>query len=148
VNQPDARKSDGRAEDAADQPALKVKKPRVPAAALSQPQDDASDAAETGEGEKEAKEKSAKVVIPPLEGRYPYATHAPPPPESDEQGAGKPGAGTSSEREISTGFVLGVALIVVALAAGIFIAGLRKKVNRLESRVERLEQLVEAGNSG
>jgi archaellum component FlaC len=41
-----------------------------------------------------------------------------------------------------------VALIVVALAAGIFIAGLRKKVNRLESRVERLEQLVEAGNSG
>lgn len=148
MNQPDARESDGRAEDAADQPALKVKKPRVRAGALFQPEDDTSDAAETGEGEKQAKKKSAKVVIPPLEGRYPYATHAPPPPESDEQGGKKPGAGPTSEREISTGFVLGVALIVVALAAGIFIAGLRKKVSRLQSRVERLEQLVEAGNSG
>ncbi len=85
-----------------------------------------------------------KVVVPPLEGRYPYATYGPAPEDEDEERRRLEAAGGSSpERRVSTGFVLGVALIVVVLVGGIWLARLGKKVSRLESRIARLEQPAE-----
>ncbi len=137
-----------RSEEAPERPALKVKQPSVKAGTLFQPEDDSADEGQARGGESAPEEEGKKIVMPPLEGRYPYATHAPPPPDPEaERQNDKARAGASSEREISTGFVLGIALIVLSLVAGIFILGLRKKVRRLESRVEHLEQVLSAAGS-
>ncbi|MFO8006584.1 MAG: hypothetical protein R6V05_02495 [Candidatus Brocadiia bacterium] len=99
------------------------------------------------EGEAEPTERP-KVVVPPLEGRYPYATYrSAPEDEEAEQRRLEAAGGTSTERRVSTGFVLGVALVVVVLVGGIWLAHLGKKVGRLESRITRLEQPAEAPGS-
>ncbi len=107
-----------------------------------------------GEGEAEAEGGKAepadrpKVVVPPLEGRYPYATYRPAPEDEDEEKRRLEAAGGAApERRVSTGFVLGVALIVVVLVGGIWLARLGKKVTRLESRIARLEQPAEASDA-
>ena len=43
------------------------------------------------------------------------------------------------ERTVSTGFLLGIALIVVVLVGGMWIGRLGKKVAALENRVNRIE---------
>ena len=84
-----------------------------------------------------------RVSLPPRDEqdvRYPYATHRPAPP--DEKAEKKELAavtGRKPEREFSTGFVLGVALIVVVLVGGVLVARLQKKVGALEQRVSRME---------
>ncbi len=84
-----------------------------------------------------------KVILPPPHGaetRYPFATHRPAPPdekaEVEELAAV---TGVRPAREVSTGFVLGVALIVVVLLGGIIMVRLGKKVGSLEQRISRLE---------
>jgi hypothetical protein len=72
--------------------------------------------------------------------RYAYATHRPAPP--DEEAEKKELAavtGRKPDREFSTGFVLGVALILAVLVGGILIARLQNKVGALEQRVSRVE---------
>jgi len=68
---------------------------------------------------------------------YPFATHAPPPPEQDAgaRAASQPGR----QKEYSTGFILGVLIIAVGLAAGIAIVRLQKQARRLERRIQTLE---------
>lgn len=53
---------------------------------------------------------------------------------------------SESEDTYSTGFILGVALIVLALVAGVVLVRLNSKVNELENRLERIEQAL--ANSG
>ena len=85
-----------------------------------------------------AEDKPPKKVSLPspeeVEARYAYATHRPPPEES------------SPRRQVSTAFLLGVALIVVALLTGIVIARLRDRITGLEVRVARLEGVGPAQN--
>lgn len=72
--------------------------------------------------------------------RHPYATYrSAPPDEAAEKRELAAIAGSKPPREVSTGFVLGIALIVVALLSGIFIVRLSKKVGALEARITRLE---------
>lgn len=72
--------------------------------------------------------------------RYPYATYrSAPPDEKAEKRELAALTGAKAEREISTGLVLGLALIVLALLCGVFIVGLGKRVRALERRVSRLE---------
>lgn len=104
-------------------------------------------ASDEGDGEQAAQPR--KVVVPPLEGRYPYATYrsAPPEGEAEEVDEGKPSARAGSEREISAGFLLGVALVVIVLVGGIWLARLQNKVGNLEARISRLEDPSPAGPS-
>ena len=90
-----------------------------------------------------AREPSKKVVLRKIEegaGRSVYATHrlAPPDERAEKEEVGAIG-GRRSERTVSTGFLLGVALIVVVLLGGVFIVRLSKKVGALEKRVSHLE---------
>lgn len=94
------------------------------------------------ESEKAIREAKTLVVPPPsLEGgRYPFATHAPAPPDEEaEQAELDALAHRKPERMISTGFLLGIALIVVVLVGGMWIGRLGKKVAALENRVNRIE---------
>jgi hypothetical protein len=82
-----------------------------------------------------------KVVMPPLEGRYPYATYrSAPADEKAEKEELKAVSDSGAERRISTGFVLGIALVVVVLLGGIWLARLGNKVQSLQNRVARLEE--------
>ncbi len=71
---------------------------------------------------------------------YAFATHRPAPASRKAERAelasvtgGKPG------REVSAGFVLGVAIIVITLVGGIMVARLGGKVKSLEARLGQLE---------
>ncbi len=79
--------------------------------------------------------------IDPNRGPAVFATHAPPP--ADEAGE-KANLATvtgrkAKERELSAGFLIGVALIVLTLVGGVVIVRLEKHVQRLESRISVLE---------
>ncbi len=72
--------------------------------------------------------------------RSPYATYRPAPPdEAAEKQEVAAISGRPVEREVSAGFLLGIALIIVALIGGIMIVRLGKKVGVLEQRISRLE---------
>jgi hypothetical protein len=70
-----------------------------------------------------------------------YATHRPAP--ADEAAEKAHLAAVTGqrpkERELSTGFLIGVGLIVLALIGGVSIVRLEKHVQRLEQRVSQLE---------
>jgi cobalamin biosynthesis Mg chelatase CobN len=104
-------------------------------------------ASDDSDGEQAAEPR--KVVVPPLEGRYPYATYrsAPSEDEAEEAEERKAPGRTGSEREISAGFLLGVALVVVVLVGGIWLARLQNKVGNLEARISQLEGPQPAGSS-
>jgi hypothetical protein len=92
---------------------------------------------------KQPKKQAKKISLPPpeeVEMRYAFATHRPAPP--DRSGEKKELASVNASvgrREVSTGFVLGVALIVAVLLAGILIARLQSRVGALEHRLSLLE---------
>ena len=84
-----------------------------------------------------------KVVLPPAEQRdvrSAFATHRPAPPderaEKEELAAV---TGDDPAPQVSTGFVLGLALIVVVLVGGVLVARLGKRVHSLERRVRTIE---------
>jgi len=52
-----------------------------------------------------------------------------------------------SEETYSTGFILGVALIVISLVAGVILVRLNGKINQLENRLERIEQALADSDS-
>ncbi len=85
--------------------------------------------------------KDKKVVVPPLQRQYPYATYrsAPTDPEDEAPEQKQASAKPFAEREISTGFLLGVALVVVVLVGGIWVARLQNRVAGLEARISQLE---------
>jgi len=71
-----------------------------------------------------------------------YATHRPPPKdekEEQEQLAAITGR-QAEQREVSAGFLLGVALIVVVLIGGIMLSRVQKRLRRLEARISLLER--------
>jgi len=140
------------AEQDAQRPVLKAKpvgsrtdadaaKAAVRAGTLYAP--DETPAAPSGEQPDDERAMMKTIVMPPLEERDPrflYATHRPPPPEEE---SAKPKAPRPSkpaeERQVSAGFLLGTALIVVVLVGGIWIARLSRKVTSLEQRISSLE---------
>lgn len=71
-----------------------------------------------------------------------YATHGPAPADEAAEKAHLAAVTgqKAKEREFSTGFLLGVALIVLTLIGAVSIVHLEKRVQRLESRVSQLEQ--------
>ncbi len=96
-------------------------------------------------------EAGPSKVVPPLKD-YPYATHRPAPrtgEEQEEKGAKQPSSpapeasGEESEAdgelEVSPGFLLGVALVIVVLVGGLWLAHLQGEVNALQSRLEAVE---------
>ncbi len=72
-----------------------------------------------------------------------YATHRPAPPDETAERAQLAAATgrVAKGREISAGFLIGVALIVLALVGAVTIVRLEKHVRRLESRISALEQV-------
>ncbi len=72
-----------------------------------------------------------------------YATHRPAPPDQAAEKAQLAAAcgGKAREREISAGFLIGVAMIVLALIGAVVVVRLEKHVQRLESRISALEQV-------
>jgi len=152
----------GRNENAPKRPRLKVKggRGRNGDAGAAQPSDaaapndadsnrtdeakeraEAGQAAEPSDGPKTVK----RVSLPTpqeLASRYAFATYrSAPSEEGDGQGHSGGTGAPASERELSTGFVLGVALVVVVLVGGIWLARMGRRVGRLEKRVEALESL-------
>ena len=93
---------------------------------------------DVSEDEKSVREAKT-VVVPPPNG-YPFATHRPPlPDEKAEKAELAAITGRKVERDVSTGFVLGIALVVIMLVGGVLIAKLGNKVAALETRVHKLE---------
>jgi len=90
--------------------------------------------------------KRKKVVLPSAHTaatRIPLASQRTAPASGQAQGAELATIrATPLERQYSTGFILGIAIVAVSLIAGIFIARLHKKTNRLESRLDRLERVI------
>jgi len=85
-----------------------------------------------------ADRKGPRMVPPELQPgsmHYPYATHGRAPQDEESGGA-------SLERRISAGFVLGVLIVVSALAAGLALVSQARRIGRLEQRMEQLEQSV------
>jgi len=122
-------------------------KPAVRAGTLSGPQvmPEEAKAPEVRQPEAQAAALPPKKEPVPQEGgtaRYPYATYrTAPPDEKAEKAELAMVTGTKLQREVPTGLVLGVALIVIALLAGVFIVRLSKQVASLQRRVSRLEAL-------
>ena len=84
------------------------------------------------------------LVMPPAPepGRNPFATHGPPPPDEKAEEAELAAlTDRKAERTVSTGFLLGVGLIVVVLVGGIWLSRLGDKVTALENRLNRIEGL-------
>jgi hypothetical protein len=101
--------------------------------------------ADSSAEEKTEQDKPAKVVLRPRQGteenRYPYATYREAPQdEAEEEQELAAVSGETAAPEISTGFLLGLALIGVVLVGGILIARLGNKVASLERRVAAMEQ--------
>lgn len=91
-------------------------------------------------------EKLPKKIMFPRrireDARSPYATHRPAPPDEEaEKQEVASITGRRPDREVSAGFLIGIALIVVVLVGGIMIARLGKKVGALEQRISRLESV-------
>jgi hypothetical protein len=85
--------------------------------------------------------KAAPAAQEAAEVRFPYATHRTAPPDEKAEKAELAAlTGPKAEREISTGLVLGLALIAVALVSGVFTVRLMKKVGALEQRLSKLER--------
>ena len=85
-----------------------------------------------------AEKPTPKMVEPqkqPGQMRYAYSTHGPAP-ESAEGGR----ALTGGEKRVSSTFVLGALIIVVALLIGWALVHQHKKIKRIEERVTRLEE--------
>jgi len=80
--------------------------------------------------------------------RYPYATHRHPPlTEEEEKQELVQFGGTPPAREYSTGFILGIAIIVVSLITGIVLVRLHHRVKTLERRLDGVENLVATPSS-
>jgi len=80
--------------------------------------------------------------------RYPYATHRHPPlTEEEEKQELVQFGGTPPAKEYSTGFILGIAIIIVSLITGIVLARLHRRVKTLERRLEGVEELVATSTS-
>ncbi len=147
AERPQAERQDGRAARAAH---LKVRprrtesddevKPAVRAGTLYQKQDGARPEAEDAAEKPSAPVR--KVALPgngPVDGRYPYATHGPAPAdEKEEKRELDVIAGRSSERQVSAGFLLGIALIAIALGGAVWIGRLGRRVRSLERQVASL----------
>ncbi len=109
-----------------------------------------ADAAGEGDAAKKEKPRSRKrsrkakspAVVPPLGEHYPYATHRSAPPDEKAERRILAAVSGAAERRVSTGFVLGIALVVVVLVGGIWLVRLGRKVRTLEARVARLEAPV------
>jgi hypothetical protein len=92
----------------------------------------------------ESEEKPEPVMVDasmqPGAMNYPFATYRPAPdaPETEKASGG-------FQRRLSSGFMIGVVVIVFALILGISFAGQRKRIAGLEERVRVLE---DAGPSG
>jgi len=90
-----------------------------------------------------ARKLPKKIMFPKrigAEARSPYATYRPAPPDEEaERQEVAAISGRRPDREVSAGFLLGIALIVLTLVGGIMIARLGNKVGALEQRIARLE---------
>ena len=92
-----------------------------------------------------------KVVLPSAADemfRYPYATHRhPPQSEKEEKQELAELRGARPGREYSTGFILGVVIVVISLVAGIALARLHNRVKALERRIDGVENVVATSSS-
>ncbi|KPK65162.1 MAG: hypothetical protein AMK73_03765 [Planctomycetes bacterium SM23_32] len=94
-----------------------------------------------------------KIVLPSSDApevRFPFATHRPAPTdESAEEAELAAVTAPKAHREISTGFLLGLALLAIVLIGGVWLARLSGKVSALERRVSRAEaaQIMAAAGS-
>lgn len=84
------------------------------------------------------------MIVPPISNADPrlaYATHRAAPPEEKAKQPQPVGvAADAAGPRFSAGFILGVALIVVALLSGICLVRLGKRVGSLEQRISTLER--------
>ncbi len=114
----------------------------VRAGSLYSPEDAAGGGAQSAPAGNDQSEPR-KVVVPPLEqrdSRFDYATYRTAPDQTEASSEKKSVAPVPrGERRISTGFVLGTALIVIALISGIALVRLHKKVRALEQRISAIE---------
>lgn len=124
----------------AGRPRLKVKRPPKAAGGERGEEEPAAQSPEDGtEQDSDAQQELPR--IDPDKGPSPYATHRPPPQDENAEKAELEAVnGEEQAREISSGFLLGIALIVVALIGGILIARMQGKIGALERRVQNLEQ--------
>jgi hypothetical protein len=93
--------------------------------------------------------KRRKVLLPSQqpEGQpVPGSVHGSAPGGSgeDTEGSQKESVPSGPQKNYSTGFILGVLMLAIALAGGIAIARLCRRVERLESRVTTLENVQAA----
>ncbi|MHC4789357.1 MAG: hypothetical protein ACYS8K_09180, partial [Planctomycetota bacterium] len=94
------------------------------------------------DGEESPTPKVVRLRPEGAEQRYPWATYRSPPPDEAAEREELVAAGeTVQEREISAGFVLGIALVVITLACGMLIGRLQRKVRSLENRIGMLENV-------
>lgn len=111
----------------------------------------AAPSAEGGEDGDQPATPVRKVALPgndPVEGRYPYATHGPAPAdEKQERRELDAMAGRSGERQVSAGFLLGVALIAVTLLGAIWVGRLGRRVRTLERQVAAMSEPEAEDNS-
>ena len=144
--------------DAGDRPGLKAmpvgsrrspeQKPKIKSGTLFKEMD--GDPAQAP-ADPEPPREVPKVVMPPIDTtqqRFVAAIHRPPP---EDQQAEKQElvavGGVASERQVSTGFVLGIALIVTVLAGGIWLTRMGKRVGALETRLSQLESPEEVAEA-
>lgn len=145
-------------EEIADRPQLKVRpigsrtsaepqKPTVRGGTLFRGADKPSEARDPGAKpsdvltEDTMPRKARPAAQEAAEVRFPYATHrSPPPDERAEKAELAALTGAKAERDISTGLVLGFALIAVALVSGVFTVRLTKRMGALEQRLSKLER--------
>lgn len=90
-----------------------------------------------------ARRQTRRIIRPTQEQKaaiLPFAVNAPPPPlQSEREAEALAAAGKAAARQYSTGFILGVALVVITLVGGIFVSVLYNKVRKLEGRITALE---------
>lgn len=97
-------------------------------------------AEETGVVEEPADKREPVMVDPSMQPGamdYPYATHrlAPDTREGELASVG-------FEKRVSSGFIIGVLIIVVALITGLSIVSQHKRISTLEERIRALEEAV------
>ncbi|MHC5035096.1 MAG: hypothetical protein ACYTFZ_08675 [Planctomycetota bacterium] len=126
-------------DDAADTPTVK-------AGTLFAGRETSEESGTEGQGANAAADGSTgpRRVVLPMPGmtelRFPYATYRSAPADEDAEKVELAAlTGTRREKEVSAGFLLGVALIILMLAGGVLIGRLQKRVGSLESRLRILE---------